>query len=272
MPNGNRLLKVIKKLFTKLKFFDRNKFQTGCVLKLTNNFLAKSIQQTLQEIPEFDYQKWKEKYGDELFYFLFEQVFRGKYEVIKERQKVYVEYVKQACQKNKDKPWVDVGCGRGEFIELLKEQNFPYIGLDINSVNIDLCVKRGLTVVKDEAISYLSKLDNNSLAGISAFHVIEHLKREDLYKFIKLCYEKIAFGGMLILETVNIRNDIAMKNYYLDPTHNLPLMPEFLSMYLEFTGFTEVSIIYLNDSCGRGQDKNDVSTYPDFAVTCVKNF
>lgn len=266
-----KFLSFIKKLTTRLQFFVKTPFKVSSLLKLEEKFLLKSIQQTLQEIPEFDYKKWQEKYDDELFYFLFEQQFRGKMEIIKQRQKVYLEYVRQAYEENKTKPWVDIGCGRGEFLELLKEQNIPCIGVDINSVNVDLCNQRGLKVVQEDALSYLSKIEDNTVAGISALHVVEHLPKQQLFNFIKLCFKKISPQGIVIFETVNIRNDTAAKNYYIDPTHNLPLMPEFLSMYLEFVGFNNVFVLYLSpESNLQKHDENDVSIYPDYAIIGTK--
>lgn len=258
--------KILKKsqLIVKLK----RKHNKDYILKSQERFLLNSIKQTLKEIPDFDYKKWKERYGKELFYFLFEQIFRGSSDTIKSWQKVYVEYIKDAYNTNRDKVWLDIGCGRGEFISLLKEENIPYLGLDINSVNVDLCKSKDLNVVKKDALEYLEEISDNSLCGISALQVVEHFDRDKIERFLNLCYNKISPLGKLIIETVNIKNKVALKNYFNDPTHNLPIMPEFLEMFLEFIGFREVFILYLRHSfC---LEPTEISNYPDYAVVATK--
>ncbi|MCX7910906.1 MAG: class I SAM-dependent methyltransferase, partial [Endomicrobia bacterium] len=86
--------------------------------------------------------------------------------------------MKDAYNENKNKIWVDIGCGRGELIEILHTENIPYIGVDTNSVNIDICLKRGLNVIKEDVLSYLYNVEDNSLSGVSAIQVVEHLSRE----------------------------------------------------------------------------------------------
>ncbi|MCX7956884.1 MAG: class I SAM-dependent methyltransferase [Endomicrobia bacterium] len=264
----NKLVNKFKSLFYNCKdkiFTNKSRY-----LRIQQNLLSEAINQTLKEINCFDYDRWKEKYGDDMFYFLFEQQFRGKSSDIKDRQSIYINYVKQAHLNNQDKIWLDIGCGRGEFIELLKELNIPCVGIDINSVNIDICKMKGLNVVREDAIKYLSSVKDKYFSGISAFHVVEHLSRQNLYEFVRLCFCKLAYKGILIFETVNIRNNVASKNYFIDPTHNLPLMPEFLSMFLEFVGFKEVFVLYLTHSYDGKQELNDTAIYPDYAVVATK--
>jgi O-antigen chain-terminating methyltransferase len=230
--------------------------------------LSSAIELTKKEIPEFDFNLWKEKYGDDIFYFLFEQKFRGESKIIKEWQKIYLDYVKQAYFKNIDKKWLDIGCGRGEFLELLKENNDPSIGIDVNQVNIDICRTKRLNVEKTDGIEFLKKTEDNSLCGISTLQVIEHLDTEVLKKFIVLCYQKISYNGILILETVNIRNEIASKNFYLDITHKQPIMPEFLKMYLEYVGFNKVYIVYITRE--NFNMKTTIIDCPDYAIIAEK--
>ncbi len=255
-----RLWNIIRKLL--------NKTEKHNLIKITENFLKKSIEQTITEISEFNFKEWKQKYNDELFYFLFEQIFRGKSKDIKERQKVYIEYVKQAQKNNPEKSWLDIGCGRGEFLEFLSEQGIKCVGVDSNKVFVELCLKKGLNVINIDAISYLSYVEDNFFAGISCIQVIEHFERRSLNEFVKLCYRKISSGGYIIIETVNVKNPTANVNYWLDPSHNLPLMPEFLSMFLEFVGFNNVSILYLSHS---QKSKNFTpNVFPDCAVIGMK--
>jgi len=260
-----RLLKFIKKVFHKVYIINKPKSN---ILVDDQPLLSSAIELTKKEIPEFDFNLWKEKYGDDIFYFLFEQKFRGESKIIKEWQKIYLDYVKQAYFKNIDKKWLDIGCGRGEFLELLKENNVPSIGVDVNQVNIDICRTKRLNVEKTDGIEFLEKTEDNSLCGISALQVIEHLDTETLKKFIVLCYQKISYNGILILETVNIRNEIASKNFYLDITHKQPIMPEFLKMYLEYVGFNKVYIVYITHE--NSNVKTTIIDCPDYAIIAEK--
>jgi len=260
-----RLLKFIKKVFHKVYIINKPKSN---ILVDDQPLLSSAIELTKKEIPEFDFNLWKEKYGDDIFYFLFEQKFRGESKIIKEWQKIYLDYVKQAYFKNIDKKWLDIGCGRGEFLELLKENNVPSIGIDVNQVNIDICRTKRLNVEKTDGIEFLKKTEDNSLCGISALQVIEHFDTETLKKFIVLCYQKISYNGILILETVNIRNEIASKNFYLDITHKQPIMPEFLKMYLEYLGFNKVYIVYITHK--DFNIKTTIIDCPDYAIIAKK--
>jgi len=257
-------LKFIKKVLHKIY---KNVSQTNVYVD-NQPILPSIIELTKKEISNFDFGLWKEKYGEDLFYFLFEQQFRGKSKIIKEWQKVYIDYVKTAFLKNQHKKWLDIGCGRGEFLELLKENEVPSIGVDINQVNIDICKSRGLNVEKIDAVKFLEKSEDNSFCGISALQVIEHFDTGTLKKFLVLCYNKLSYNGILILETVNIRNKIASKNFYIDITHKQPIMPEFLKMYLEYIGFNNVVVVYItHEKLDKGIESFDC---PDYALIAEK--
>lgn len=263
---------ILKKLLSFIRKFCQDNFSL-CEVSFPftdKELLRVAIEQTKKEFPDFNFYKWKQKYGDDLFYFLFEQVFRGEESIIKQRQSIYLPYVKISYEKNPDKLWIDVGCGRGEFIGLLKEIGVEVVGVEINQLNVDICQSRGLKVVKDDAIHFLSLQENNSLLGISALQVVEHFEKNTLFKFLNICYEKILRQGVLILETVNIRNEIAAKHFYLDYTHISPIMPEFLKIYLEFLGFSTVEVLYLNWELKKIYKAEKAFTCPDFAVIAIK--
>ena len=260
-----KLLKLIKKVFR--KFYTTNQPKTKVLID-SQPILPSVIELTKKEMSDFDYQRWKEKYGEELFYFLFEQKFRGESKIIKEWQKIYIDYVKLAYSKNIDKKLLDIGCGRREFLELLKENSVFSIGIDINQVNVDICKSKKLNVKKVDAVEFLKNVEDNSFCGISAFHAIEHFDIEKLKNFLLLCYKKICYNGILILETVNIRNKIASKNFYIDITHKQPIMPEFLKMYLEYVGFKKLKVLYVTHE--NFNKKINFDDCPDYAIIGFK--
>jgi SAM-dependent methyltransferase len=199
-------------------------------------------------------------------YFLFEEKFRGTSEEIKQRQSIYVEYFKN-CQNV-----LDIGCGRGEFLSLLKENAIGAKGIDINEDMLFLCKKNGLDIQKAEAISYLQSLEDKSLDGVFSAQVVEHLHPEELINIVKLCYDKMKYGTFFIVETVNILNPGALANFFVDPTHKWPVHPEFIEFIIKDTGFRESKIVYrIYDKIGMDVDNHKIKEFaPDYALICKK--
>jgi len=173
-----------------------------------------------------------------LNYFDFEEHFRGSRELIKKRQQKYLLYFDHCSNV------LDIGCGRGEFLELLKETGIGGKGIDINVNMIDYSRSKGLEVTYSDAIKYLENLENNSLDGIFCDQVIEHLKPDYLDRLLYLCYQKLIKDFTLVLGTVNILNPRGLANFFIDPTHISPIHPEYLKYCLETIGFTDIKIIY----------------------------
>ncbi|KLU59393.1 ubiquinone biosynthesis O-methyltransferase [Peptococcaceae bacterium CEB3] len=174
-------------------------------------------------------------------YFLFEQRFRGSREDIKERQRVYLDYFKG---KNKV---LDIGCGRGEFVELLQENGVGVQGIDINEDMVGYCQDRGLPVIQADLFAHLESLEDNSLDGIFAAQVIEHLKPADIIRLVDLCRQKLTSSGLLILESINPENVTAVCNwFFLDPSHVRPVHPIFLKFVAEANGFREQHVLGRN--------------------------
>ncbi len=199
-------------------------------------------------------------------YFLFEEQFRGDSEDIKQRQSIYVNYFKN-CQSV-----LDIGCGRGEFLSLLKENGIYAKGIDINEDMVLYCQKIGLDVKKIDMLSYLESLDKNSLDGVFLGQVVEHLNPEDMMIIIKLLYEKLKFGSHIIIETVNVQNPGALANFFVDPTHKRPVHPKFLEFIMKSTGFRDTEIVYrVYDNNGIDIDDNKIKEIaPDYAIICKK--
>ena len=138
---------------------------------------------------------------------------------------------------------IDVGCGRGEFIDLLNTHGIPARGIDLNHEMAELCRARGLDVVEADAVSYLETLPDESLGGIFAAQVVEHLEPSYLLRLLDLSFAKLQPGGTLVLETLNPACWTAFfESYIRDITHRWPLHPETLKYLVTASGFTRAAI------------------------------
>ncbi|MBY0494618.1 MAG: class I SAM-dependent methyltransferase [Cyanobacteria bacterium] len=169
----------------------------------------------------------------------FEDRFRGSEEEIGARLKDYVPYF--AGQSNV----LDVGCGRGEFLSLLKASGISARGIDLNPEMIDVCRSRGLDAASGDARSYLQGLPDESLGGVIAVQVVEHLQPPYLTEMLGLAFDKIRPGGRIILETINPSCWVAFfESFIRDLTHVKPIHPETLQYLLQASGFSNVEIVY----------------------------
>ena len=173
-------------------------------------------------------------------FFVFEEKFRGAREDIKGRQLKFLEYSK-GC-----KNVLDIGCGRGEFLEVLKENGINAKGIDIDEDMVNYCQSKGLNVEKADAIEYLDNLEDKSLDGIFLDQVVEHLEPKYLIKLLERCYKKLKFGYHIVIETVNPLSLTSFANFYLDLTHKKPIHPETLKFLLVSVGFREIEVKFFS--------------------------
>lgn len=179
----------------------------------------------------------------ELDYFMFENRFRGTEKEIKNRNAVYLDYYKNSNNV------LDIGCGRGEFLELLMENKIDAKGIDIYDDFVEYCKSKGLNVEKYDAVEYLFNLQDNSLGGIFLGQVIEHLEKNYLLKLIELSYKKLKPGSFFIAETPNPTMLTTFTNsFYLDLSHIKPIHPETMKFLLQYYGFKDVKIEYNENS------------------------
>ena len=140
---------------------------------------------------------------------------------------------------------LDVGCGRGEFLELLRAAGITARGLDLNHEMVEASRARGLEVAEGDALSYVERLPDDSLGGLFAAQVVEHLEPVYLAKLLEAASHKIRPGGTIVLETINPACWVAFFESYLrDLTHVRPLHPETLKHLLRSSGFHSVEIEY----------------------------
>ena len=211
------------------------------------------------------------------FYRAFEERYRGSRDVIKERLKVYQTTLDAIKKCDHEAKALDLGCGRGEWLELLDEQDFNTFGVDLDEGMLEACQKRGLRAEKFDAIEYLEKLDDESLNIITGFHIAEHLPFETLQKLIKYSLRALKPGGILILETPNPENIVVAGNlFYLDPSHLRPIPSQLLSFSAEHAGFMRLKVLRLQEDEGIKASSEptlwDVleGASPDYAILAQK--
>lgn len=200
---------------------------------------ASNAQNSTTAIPFFDE-----------MYAAFEERFRGSRELITERLREYlprVRAVRERFDADAMLPVLDVGCGRGEWLELLREAGFAPRGVDSNRVTSAECQAHGLDVTHADVIAHLRTLEPNSVSLITGFHLIEHLPLHVLIELLDESLRVLAPGGAAIFETPNPKNlVVAACNFYSDPTHQSPVFPETIQFLLEQRGFVQVELEYMH--------------------------
>lgn len=176
-------------------------------------------------------------------YLAFEDKFRGNKSDIQNRLKIYLPFIKSAYNNTAKLSVLDVGCGRGEWLQLLKEEGYKAKGIDLNSMMVEEAKKANLDVEIQDVITYLKSLEHHSLSSITGFHIVEHLPFKTLIELLDLALMALANNGVAIFETPNPENIfVGSKLFYTDPTHLNPLNPETLKFLLEQRGFRNVQI------------------------------
>jgi SAM-dependent methyltransferase len=184
-------------------------------------------------------------------YFAFESRMRGSTEQIRARQWRYVDDFRGAA------PVLDVGCGRGEFLALLRDAGVEARGVDAEADMVAFAEGEGLGVEQADALVYLEGLEDGSLGGIFAAQVVEHLPPAALRRLLEIAYSKLRDDGLFVAETINPLSPLALRNYFADLTHSQPLVPETLELLARQAGFAEAEITFLNEPAERLEEPAD---------------
>jgi len=181
------------------------------------------------------------------FYVSFEDRFRGSRAEIKRRLEVYLPLIKSSRAGSTKRPVLDLGCGRGEWLELLNEHTFVCGGVDANTAMRAQCVERGLEVAHADVLDYLRDVPDASFGAVTGFHIIEHLPLEYLLELISQIHRVLTPAGIAIFESPNCKNLIVGAcNFYIDPTHRSPVFPETAELMLASQGFEKIRIEYFS--------------------------
>jgi O-antigen chain-terminating methyltransferase len=174
---------------------------------------------------------------DAFKYLGFEDAFRGSPEAIRTRLADYLPLFEGRSDV------VDLGCGRGEFLDLLSSQGITARGVDLNHEMVETSRGRGFDVTEGDALGFLESVPDASLGGIFAAQVAEHLEPAYLMSLIDTALAKLRPDGIIVLETINAACWLAFfESYIRDLTHVRPLHPETLQYLLRVSGFREVEI------------------------------
>jgi O-antigen chain-terminating methyltransferase len=173
----------------------------------------------------------------------FEKQFRGSREEILERQKIYVPILEKAARAvGSGARFLDLGCGRGELLELARGAGLSAAGVEADETLAEAGRRRGLDVRAADLFDALWAEPEGSLAGVTALQVVEHLPWAAVRTLVDLAYQRIRPGGCLVVETINPASAYAMRAFYLDPTHRQPVPAEMAHFLFSQAGFRDVEV------------------------------
>jgi SAM-dependent methyltransferase len=186
----------------------------------------------------------------ETFYYRLEERYRGARDEIKRSLLIYRDDLRAARERTGiSGPVVDIGCGRGEFLEVLGEDNFQAVGVDSNAIQLATARGQGVAVVHADALEYLRDLEDESVLAVTGIHVVEHIPFPDLVCLMQQVIRVLKKGGIALFETPNPRNLIVgATTFHLDPTHIRQLPPEVMKVLFETIGFEQIEIRPLHPS------------------------
>ena len=187
----------------------------------------------------------------------FEDVFRGPEDFIRERQRVYLRHLGGRA------PVLDLGCGRGEFLDLLSEAGVAAAGIDLDEGMVARCREKGHAVERADAIEWLAAQPAGSLGAIFSAQVIEHLPHAELTRLLDLAARVLEPGGVLIAETVNPHPIASFKAFWVDLTHTSPIFPEVAVALCGLAGFQSAEVVF---PVGTGSLEEDRWVQGEYAV------
>ncbi|HEY5943482.1 MAG TPA: methyltransferase domain-containing protein [Solirubrobacterales bacterium] len=187
----------------------------------------------------------------------FEDLFRGPEQLIRDRQRVYLDLLGDR------RPVLDAGCGRGELLDLLAERGCPARGVDLDPEMVERCREKGHEVEQVNLLAALEATPPRSLGAIFSAQVVEHLDFGELRELLRLAVSRLQPGGLLIAETINPHSPAALKTFWVDPSHVQPLFPESMLALCALAGFVSGDVFA---PLGSGDWERDRTTAGEYAV------
>lgn len=216
------------------------------------------------KLPESNYS------DQEKFYYYLGNLFRGDFNDIKTAQNTYMPLVQKAIKNTGNLSFLDIGCGRGEFLDLLRENGITAEGVDVNAACARPAIARGHRVVIGDGMDVLQKREDSSLSGVSLFQIAEHLTFEYLFKLCRTASQKIAEGGCLLIETINPYCYSRLGNFAVDPSHITLPSPDSLKLMVELAGFSNTKIRFYSPVDRRTTTSFLPQCYEGFCLTTWK--
>ena len=187
---------------------------------------------------------------DDALYVSLENHFRGSRDLVAERQATYIPMLPTVISASS--PVVDLGCGRGEWLAVLASRGIPALGVDSNAVCIAECRENGNNAELADLVGFLRNRPDASVGAYTLFQVLEHLPFPVLLETMREMRRTLVPGGRVIAEVPNAKNlRVAAGTFWIDPTHQRPLYPEFLLFLAQEVGFSSADSLYLNDDSPR---------------------
>lgn len=203
---------------------------------------------------------------DDSLYVALENHFRGSRDVISQRQRDYLPMLPEAITPSQ--PLIDLGCGRGEWLQVLRKENIPAIGIDSNAVCIAECQEEGLEVIHVGLLEYISQRPDASVGAYTLFQVLEHLPFPVLIETLRQMRRTLVPGGRVIAEVPNAKNlRVSAGTFWIDPTHQRPLFPELLLFLASEIGFIQADGHYTNNL----SPNHDLSGLPQGATVAIQS-
>ncbi len=199
--------------------------------------------------------------GSSAGYTAFEDIFRGPQDFIRERMRPYLDLVRT------HEPIIDVGCGRGEFLDLLAAKEIHATGVDLDEGMVAICRAKGHEVAVADALDYLRELDDGSIGTVFSAQFIEHLSSADIVEYVRAAQRVLRSDGIFIAETVNPHSIQAFKTFWTDLTHKAPIFPEVAVALCRQAKFDRALVIFPN---GNGNLDHDRRSTGEYAVVAWK--
>ncbi|MGF6613076.1 2-polyprenyl-3-methyl-5-hydroxy-6-metoxy-1,4-benzoquinol methylase [Paraburkholderia sp. WSM4175] len=178
---------------------------------------------------------------EQAFYSYYSEMGGGHSTVLREQYQAYLPLLQKATRAGGRV--LDIGCGAGEFLAFLREAQVPAVGVDLSTTEVQRAASAGLDAVHASAEDFLRDT-GEQFAGITMFQVIEHLAPAQILPTLEACVKRLMPGGVLLVETINMRHPLAVNGFYTDPTHQKPLSDNYLGFVLQWLGLRDVGVLY----------------------------
>ena len=192
----------------------------------------------------------------------FEALFRGSREEIQAKQQPYLEFAR------KHAPVLDLGCGRGEFLELVGAAGIAASGVDLDEAMVAEAVRSGVDALVGDIFDALAGCADESIGLVFSAQVIEHLAPSDMSRLLTEAHRVLAPDGVAVIETVNVHSVRAFRFFWLDLTHTIPVFPESALQLARSAGFA-AAVIFFPESIG--DTASDLADCGDYAVVAAKD-